>query len=92
MKFRPLQISPVVALCMKLSICDSNFDLQDMGVKTRDNSSRFLDSKQVMGSEESLASPCHRAGMGRGQHYDQEHDIGLCCCEYLNADGERYLF
>ena len=89
MKFRPLQISHVVALSMKLSICDSNFDLQDMGVKTRDNSSRFLDSKQVMVSEESFASPCHRTGMGRGQNYD--HDIGLCCCEYLNADGERYL-
>ena len=32
MQFRPLQISPVVALRFKLSICDGNFDLQDMGV------------------------------------------------------------
>ena len=43
-----------------------------------------------MGSEESLASSCHKMGTGRGHNYDQENDIGLCCCEYLNADGERY--
>lgn len=42
-----------------------------------------------MGSEESLVSSCHRAGSGRGQLFGQDHDIGLCCCEYLNTDGER---
>jgi len=40
-----------------------------------------------MGSEEGLASPCHQMGTDRRQHCDP--DIGLCCCEYLNADGER---
>jgi len=42
-----------------------------------------------MGSKESLASSHHRTGMGQGQYHDQDEDNGLCCCEYLNADGER---
>jgi len=42
-----------------------------------------------MGSKETLASSHHRTGMGQGQYYDQDCDNGLCCCEYLNADGER---